>query len=84
MNMPTEKKELLIDKYYVYKVTVEDEIIYVGKGKGDRYKHATSGKSHNFKLNKFYFEHLLLSRPCPSVDIIPHSIVTGKQFHLQR
>lgn len=42
----------------------------MGKGKGGRYKHALSGKSHNFKLNKYYFEYLLLNKQEPCVDIV--------------
>ncbi len=57
-------------EYYVYQVSISDEVVYVGKGKGGRYKHATSGKSHNFKLNKYYFEHLLLGKEQPRVDIV--------------
>lgn len=57
-------------EYYVYQVSISDEVVYVGKGKGSRYKHATSGKSHNFKLNKYYFEHLLLGKEQPRVDIV--------------
>lgn len=60
------------EQYYVYEVKIGDEVVYVGKGRGDRYLHATSGKSHNFKLNKFYFEHLLLSKPLPVVEIVEY------------
>jgi hypothetical protein len=60
------------EQYYVYEVKIGDEVVYVGKGRGDRYLHATSGKSHNFKLNRFYFEHLLLSNPLPTVEIVAH------------
>ena len=61
-----------MDSYYVYTVSMGEEIIYVGKGKDDRFKHVLSGKSHNFKLNKFYFEHLLLSKPLPVVEIVEY------------
>lgn len=61
-----------MDSYYVYTVSMGEEIIYVGKGKDDRFKHALSGKSHNLKLNKFYFEHLLLSKPLPVVEIVEY------------
>ena len=44
-------------KYYVYKATgLNNEILYIGKGSGDRYKHCNSGISSNFELNKYYFE----------------------------
>jgi len=60
------------NKYYVYQVVHEGEVIYVGKGKGGRYKHATSGKSHNYKLNEFHFKHKLLGDVLPEVDIIKY------------
>ncbi len=31
------------------------KIKYIGKGKGDRYKHITSGRSSNVKANNHYF-----------------------------
>lgn len=37
--------------YYVYVAKVGDEVVYVGSGKGDRYKHVTSGRSHSGGLN---------------------------------
>ena len=55
------------DKYYVYKVYVRGEVIYVGKGLGSRSKHVLSGKSHNVKLNEYYFRHKLLGDECPVV-----------------
>lgn len=42
-------------KYYVYFVCVNDKIVYVGKGSGDRYKHAVSGSSSVPELNKHFF-----------------------------
>lgn len=42
--------------YYVYIVTVDGEIRYVGKGSKDRYKHAVSGASSVPQLNKDFFE----------------------------
>lgn len=41
--------------YYVYIVFVNGEPAYVGKGKGDRYKHAVSGASSVPELNKDFF-----------------------------
>lgn len=55
------------EDYYVYKVLLKGEVIYVGKGKGRRSRHVLSGKSHNFKLNEYYFRHTLLDEPCPVV-----------------
>lgn len=41
--------------YYVYVWYYEKEVIYVGKGKGDRYKHGNSGCSQNYCLNEIHF-----------------------------
>ena len=59
-------------EYYVYQVTLGDEVVYIGKGKGERYNHVLSGKSHNYNLNKLYFEHLLLGADLPVVDLVGH------------
>lgn len=39
----------------VYVCKLNDEIVYVGKGKLGRHKHCNSGTSHVFELNKIYF-----------------------------
>ncbi len=44
--------------YYVYIVFVEGEPKYVGKGTGDRYKHAVSGASSVPELNRDFFNNL--------------------------
>ena len=53
------RKGLVVSKnegvYYVYVWYYEDDVIYVGKGKGARYKHGNSGCSGNFGLNQIYF-----------------------------
>ena len=41
--------------YYVYVVFVDGQLKYVGKGKGDRYKHAVSGASSVSELNRDHF-----------------------------
>ena len=41
--------------YYVYICYVNNEPKYVGRGKGNRYKHCTSGVSSNYELNKAHF-----------------------------
>ena len=41
---------------YVYVVTSLGEVVYVGMGKGDRYKHCTSGKSTSVELNRLRFQ----------------------------
>ena len=44
-------------KFYVYKATgLNNEILYIGKGGGDRYKHCNSGISHCFHLNEYFFK----------------------------
>jgi hypothetical protein len=42
--------------YYVYIVFVDGVPKYVGKGTGDRYKHAVSGSSSVKELNKDFFD----------------------------
>lgn len=41
-------------KFYVYYVTIEDVIVYIGKGNGNRYKHALSGISSVKAFNRLY------------------------------
>lgn len=43
------------EAYYVYLVRYKGSIIYIGKGKGNRYLHPTSGQSNNKELNRLYF-----------------------------
>jgi len=57
------------NKYYVYTVSVDNEVVYVGKGKNDRAEHVTSGCSHNKGLNELYFRHKLLGEDLPLVEI---------------
>lgn len=58
--------------YYVYKVFLKDEVIYVGKGQGSRCNHVLSGKSHNAKLNEYYYRHTLLGDECPVVKKVKY------------
>lgn len=42
--------------YYVYGAFgVDDELLYIGKGKGSRWKHCSSGISSSKALNRYYF-----------------------------
>lgn len=42
-------------RHYVYVVFVNAKAVYIGKGKGDRYKHAVSGVSSSMELNRDFF-----------------------------
>ena len=43
-------------KYYVYcAYGVNGEILYIGKGSGNRYQHCNNGASANKDLNRYYF-----------------------------
>ena len=41
--------------HYVYNVYVNDNVVYVGKGVGQRYMHPISGKSSCSLLNRDFF-----------------------------
>jgi hypothetical protein len=43
------------NRWYVYAAYVEGVLRYVGKGKGNRYKHCNSGKSSCYRLNEDHF-----------------------------
>ena len=55
--------------YYVYTVTLDDIIIYVGKGKGKRSDHSVNGRSSNKELNRVYFKYELLGHSKPLVSL---------------
>lgn len=63
---------MIENKYYVYHVLHEGEIVYVGKGKGNRYLHATSGASHSKGLNELWMKHTLLGESKPIVSIVEY------------
>lgn len=64
--LSTKKIELEGRNYYTYIVLVGGQPRYVGKGKGDRWKHAISGASNVAMLNKDFFEgkHIEVRRYC--------------------
>lgn len=58
-------------KFYVYVAYgVNNEILYVGKGSGNRYKHCLSGASNCSAINKYYFQNG--ESGCISVDILKY------------
>jgi hypothetical protein len=44
-------------EYYVYACIVKGNLVYVGKGKGNRYLHCTSGTSSCMELNRDLFKY---------------------------
>lgn len=46
----------LPENYYVYRAVFEGDIVYIGMGQGDRYKHLNSGTSHLYSANKAHFD----------------------------
>ena len=64
--------------YYVYVCRVDGEVTYVGKGKGDRWKHCLSGKSHNRKLN----EAVILGKDV-SVDFVKKGLSESEALTLE-
>lgn len=56
-------------EYYVYGAYgIHGELLYIGYGKGDRYKHCNNGMSSNKGLNRYYF--LNGEGDCIRVEII--------------
>lgn len=46
----------LLKKFYVYAAYgINNELLYIGKGKGNRWKHCASGISSSRDLNRYYF-----------------------------
>lgn len=43
--------------YYIYTARLNGELVYIGKGKGERYRHITSGTSHCYEANKAHFSY---------------------------
>lgn len=44
-----------VGEYYVYGWFYKNQLVYVGMGKGDRYKHGNSGTSNCYELNQIHF-----------------------------
>lgn len=61
------------NEYYVYVCFVDGDVKYIGMGKGDRYKHCTSGTSSCAELNRDFFTGKELR-----VEIIHHSLTKNE------
>lgn len=55
LGYPSHTRDLQTGDYYLYLALDGDNLVYVGQGKGDRWKHVTSGTSHNKELNRMHF-----------------------------
>jgi hypothetical protein len=51
-----EGEQLTPNGNYVYAAVNEGEVVYIGKGKGKRWQHCTSGISSNYHLNRLHFD----------------------------
>jgi hypothetical protein len=65
--------------YYVYVVFVDAEVKYVGKGKGDRYKHPISGSSSCVELNRDFF-----NGRCIEVRFAGENLTEDKALNMER
>lgn len=65
--MKTINQQQKENKFYVYRVIHNDELVYVGRGKDDRYVHVLSGASHNKQLNELYYKCRYESTSLPQV-----------------
>lgn len=73
-----ENKSAGTGNYYVYIVKVDGQARYVGKGSGDRYKHASSGRSSSKLLNKAFFEGKDIS-----VDIFARGLSSSQALRVE-
>lgn len=65
--------------HYVYMATVDGYVVYIGRGKGNRYKHAYSGRSGNRELNRLYFNgaHVV-------VEVLRHEMTYEESCELEK
>ena len=69
-------------KYYVYcAYGVNNEVLYIGYGKGDRYKHCNNGMSSNKGLNRYYF--LNGENECIKVEKLFENLPMDDATHLE-
>ena len=69
-------------EYYVYGAYgLHGELLYIGYGKGDRYKHCNNGMSSNKGLNRYYFNNG--EGDCIRVEIIYEYLSKKKQVELR-
>ena len=69
------------NQFYVYVCYINDVPAYVGKGKDKRYRHCTSGKSHNQKLNEALSKYGIKSF---KVQVEYKNTTQQKAFQLER
>lgn len=81
----TKRDEDLLKTHYVYAAYgIDNELLYIGKGKGDRWKHCASGISSSRDLNRYYFSNG--EGDCIKVKILQRfskdSTATSKELNL--
>lgn len=64
-----------VENYIVYKVIIEDEIVYIGSGKFGRENHCNSGVSHSYELNKCHHTGV-------KMDVVIHKMYLSKKESL--
>ena len=69
-------------EYYVYGAYgIHGELLYIGYGKGDRYKHCNNGMSSNKGLNRYYF--LNGEGDCIKVEKLFENLSINDATHLE-
>ena len=69
----------MIKFYEVYIVKLKQTVVYCGSGLKGRHKHATSGISHSYALNKLHFEHSELV----TVHVIQNNLTQDRSLELE-
>ena len=69
-------------EYYVYGAYgIHGELLYIGKGSGNRYQHCNSGISSNKALNRYYFANG--EGMCIKVRKLHTNLTNGEASHLE-